>query len=301
MQTQTETKTVMTALVGRPNAGKSSLVNALLHQKVAIVSDKPQTTRTRMMGVLTEGAVQYIFIDTPGFHRPRTALGRQMMRAVDGSMEGVDVCLLVADCTRPISPVEEALAAEFARRGLPAVLALNKIDLLKDKSALMPLIARYSELYSFAAVLPLSARTGDGVAALPGELAPFGRPGPHLFDEDALTDQSEQTLVAELVREKLLRLLSREVPHGVAVVTERFSYREDPPLLTATVTIYCEKPSHKGMIIGKDGGMLKQVGSAARVELERLFDCPVNLQCWVKVRENWRNREGLLHTFGLDS
>ncbi len=289
------------AIVGRPNAGKSSLLNTMLGQKVAIVSDKPQTTRTRIMGVLTDGAYQFVFIDTPGFHKPRTALGENMIKAVGNGMDDVDVCLLVADCTREISPIEEELMARFRQKKLPAILVLNKIDLLERKEDMMGRIARYCERFDFAAVVPVCAKNGDGVEAVKQEIMPFAAEGVHMFDADTLTDQPERVLAAERIREKLLRLLDREIPHGIAVVTERFSQRPDSDVLDIDATIFCEKASHKGIIIGKGGATLKRAASMARADLEAFFGCRVNLQCWVKVKEDWRNREGLIHTFGLDA
>ncbi len=294
-------KSAFIAIVGRPNAGKSSLMNALLGQKVVIVSDKPQTTRTRVMGVLTEQPYQYVFIDTPGFHKPRTALGENMIKAVGAGMDDVDLCMLVTDATKEISPIEEELIEKFRQRHLPAVLVLNKIDLVKNKEDLMGLIAEYSNRFDFAAVIPTSALSGDGVKTIKKEIQPFALEGMHMFEEDMLTDQPERLIAAELIREKLLRLLNKEIPHGIAVVIERFASREDSDMLDIEATIFCEKASHKGIIIGKGGAMLKRAASYARADLERFFDCKINLQCWVKVKEDWRNREGLIHSFGLDS
>lgn len=292
-------RTAFVAIVGRPNVGKSSIMNRLLGQKVAIVSDKPQTTRTRIMGVLTEGAVQMVFIDTPGLHKPRTALGKNMVQAVSDGMSDVEVCLLTVEADKKISPAEEELIARFTARKMPVVLAINKIDLLKNKEALLSQILAYSGLYDFAAVVPVSAQTGEGMDELLEELNRFALPGRHMFDEDTLTDQPERVIAGELLREKLLRLLEREVPHGIAVAVERFKDREDG-ILDIEATIYCEKESHKGIVIGKGGATLKKAASLARADMEEFFDCQVNLQCWVKVREGWRNREGIIHTFGLD-
>ncbi len=294
-------KTAFIAIVGRPNAGKSSLMNCLLGQKVVIVSDKPQTTRTRVMGVLTEEIYQYVFIDTPGFHKPRTALGENMIKAVGAGMDDVDLCMLVVDATKEPSAIEDELIEKFKQRHLPAILVINKIDLVKNKEELMALIAQYSQRFDFAAVVPVSALSGDGVNTIKKEIAPFAVEGLHMFDADTLTDQPERLIAAELIREKLLRLLNKEIPHGIAVVIERFHSREDVDMLDIEATIFCEKDSHKGIIIGKGGNMLKRAASYARTDLERFFDCKVNLQCWVKVKEDWRNREGLIHSFGLDS
>jgi GTP-binding protein Era len=253
------------------------------------------------MGVLTEGVYQYVFIDTPGFHKPRTALGENMIKAVGSGMDDVELCILVVDCTKDISPIEEELMEKFRQRHLPAILVLNKIDLVKNKEDLMALIAEYSSRFDFSAVIPTSALSGDGIERVKKEIQPYAAEGMHMFDEDTLTDQPERLIAAELIREKLLRLLNKEIPHGIAVVIERFYTREESDLLDIEATIFCEKASHKGIIIGKGGTMLKRAASYARTDLERFFDCKVNLQCWVKVKEDWRNREGLIHSFGLDS
>ena len=294
-----ERQTAFVAIVGRPNVGKSSLMNRLLGQKVAIVSDKPQTTRTRIMGVLTEGAVQTVFIDTPGLHRPRTRLGQNMVKAVADGMADVEVCLLVVEGGAPVGPAERELIDRCKTRKLPAVLAVNKVDLVENKEDLLGQIAAYAALFDFAAVVPVSALTGEGLDELMAELRPFAQPGEHFFDDDTLTDQPERVIAGELLREKLLRLLEREVPHGIAIAIERFRDREDG-LLDIEATIYCEKSSHKGIIIGKGGATLKKAASLARADMEEFFDCRVNLQCWVKVREGWRNRAGIIHTLGLD-
>ena len=308
---QPKTTTAFLAIVGRPNVGKSSLMNRLLGQKVAIVSNKPQTTRTRITGVLTEGNCQLVFIDTPGLHRPRTRLGENMVRAVDSSVSDVDVCVLVADASAkgakdagfepPAAEIE--LMEQFRKKKLPAVLALNKIDLVPGREALLSLIQAYTRRFPFTAVVPLSAKTGDGVPALLSELRAFAQPGPHYFDDTALTDQPERVIAAELIREKMLRLLDKEVPHGTAVSVERFEERKTSAgedILDIDADIYCESASHKGIIIGKQGAMLKEISTRARQDMERFFGCKVNLSCWVKVREDWRNRRGLLHNFGLD-
>lgn len=294
------TTSAFVAIVGRPNVGKSSVLNRLLGQKIAIVSDKPQTTRTKITGVLTKGEAQYVFIDTPGLHKPRNTLGERMVKAVGDGMADVDVCLLVAEATAKVGPAEQELISRFARRKIPAVLALNKIDLLDSPDKMLSLIQEYSELYDFAAIVPVSAQTGDGLDALEKTFEQFLQPSPHYFDDDTLTDQPERLLAAEMIREKLLRSLSHEVPHGIAVDIEKFSEREDSDILDLSAVIYCERSSHKGIVIGKRGAMLKQIGSQARADLEAFFGVQVNLQLWVKVKEDWRNRAGSLHTLGLD-
>ncbi|MCL2495244.1 MAG: GTPase Era [Oscillospiraceae bacterium] len=300
-------KTAFIAIVGCPNVGKSSVLNALLGEKVAIVSEKPQTTRTRIMGVLTEGERQLVFTDTPGLHRPRTKLGEHMARAVKEGMDGVDACLLVAEAAgKGLRPQEEELLASFRKQRTPVILLLNKIDLLRSKEDLMERILLFSGACDFAAVIPCSVKTGDNMPALREELAAlFGALAlseGFYFPEDTLTDQCERVLAAELLREQLLRNLEDEIPHGVAVVIEKFSTRQKDgaDLLDIEATIFCERESHKGMVIGKGGAMLKKIASAARAELEAFFDCKVNLQCWVKVKEGWRNREGVIRNFGLE-
>lgn len=294
-------KSAFIAIVGRPNVGKSSILNAMIGQKVAIVSNKPQTTRTRIMGVLTEGEDQLVFIDTPGMHKPKTSLGKYMVRSVNESVSGVDACLLVTEADREPTQTELMLIEKFKSLDLPAILAINKIDTLKNKEVLMAQILKYSKLYNFAAIVPVSAHDGDGINELKEALKEFAMDGGHFFEEDALTDQSERNLAAEMIREKILRLTDREIPHGTAVVVEKMRTRDDgSDIMDVDATIYCEKDSHKGIIIGKGGSMLKKISSQARQDMENFFDCKVNLQTWVKVKEDWRNREGLLKSFGFD-
>ena len=294
-------KSAFIAIVGRPNVGKSSILNRILGQKITIVSSKPQTTRTRSMGVLTEGETQLVFIDTPGIHKPRTELGKYMVRSIDESVAGVDACLLVTEACRNITDTELKLMEKFEAMGVPAILAINKIDTVKAKSDLMLQIARYSEKYDFDAVVPVSAQTGSGIDQLKDELKKQAQEGGHLFDEDTITDQPERVLAAEMIREKMLRLLDKEIPHGTAVVIERMKTRDDKDIIDMDATIYCEKASHKGIIIGKGGSMLKKIGTYARQDMEAYFNCKVNLTMWVKVKEDWRNRENLLRSFGYDN
>lgn len=293
-------KTAFIAIVGRPNVGKSSILNRLLGQKIAIVSSKPQTTRTKIMGVLTEGDVQLVFTDTPGFHKPKTKLGEKMVKAVDDSIAGVDSCLFVTESTGEIRPAELELLKKLKGEGIPVVLAINKIDTVENKEDLMARIYAFSQLLDFTAVVPVSAADGNGMGDLKDELFNHAQESEFFFPEDTLTDQPERVIAAEMIREKLLYCLSDEIPHGTAVSIERMSEREDSDLLDIEATIYCERESHKGIIIGKGGAMLKKVSTNARIELERFFGCRVNLRCWVKVKEDWRNREGLIHNFGLD-
>jgi GTP-binding protein Era len=286
-------------IVGVPNVGKSSILNRILGQKIAIVSSKPQTTRTRITGILTEGEDQLVFIDTPGLHKPRTGLGEYMVKAVNESVGSGDVAVLVVDSRDEVKKGELSLIEKLKKADMPAILALNKIDTLKNKKEeLMDAILRYSALYNFDAVVPISAETGEGFSALLDELKKHCIEGEHFFDDDALTDQPEKVLVAEIIREKILRLCDKEIPHGTAVVIERMSDRGD--IIDVEATIYCERDSHKGIIIGKNGAMLKKISTYARQDIERFFGCRVNLQTWVKVKEDWRNRRALLTNFGYD-
>ncbi len=294
------TKTAFIAIVGCPNVGKSSILNRMLGQKIAIVSDKPQTTRTRIMGVLTKDETQLVFTDTPGYHRPHNKLGERMIKAVCESINGVDACMLVVEPQGELRSAEEELIAKFKAEKMPVVLVINKIDTINEKTQLMARIAQMAALYDFEAVVPVSALQNDGIDLLTEELKKLAFPSEHFFPDDTLTDQPERVIAAEIVREKMLRLLDKEIPHGVAVSIEKMRERADKDLLDIEAIIYCEKDSHKGIIIGKKGAMLKKISTYARQDMEKFFDCKVNLQCWVKVKVGWRNREGLIHNFGLD-
>jgi len=303
-------KSAFITLIGRPNVGKSSLMNKALGQKVAIVSDKPQTTRTRIMGVLTREGTQLVFIDTPGFHKPRNLLGQNMIKAVDSGISDVDAAVFVVDAVPDfkladgeLPSAELELLKIIKKRKLRCILVINKIDLLEDKEKLLGIITNYCSQYDFEAVVPLSAKTGDGVDALLGELFGLSKPSPHYFGDDEITDQPEKVMVAEMIREKLLRSLDREVPHGIAVDLERFVERDTAngePIVEIEAVIYCEKESHKGIVIGKGGAMLKKIGTLARRDIENFFGIKASVKLWVKVKEDWRNRQGLIHTFGLD-
>lgn len=295
-------KTAFIAIVGKANVGKSSILNRLIGSKIAIVSSKPQTTRTRIMGVLTtEDNVQLVFTDTPGFHKPKNKLGEKMVQAVSDSISGVDSCLFVVDANdEKLNTAELELIRKFKSEKMTVVLAINKIDMLKDKTELMKKLAELSALYDFKAIVPVSAQSGDGLDALLDELKALSVESIHFFPDDTLTDQPERVLVAEIIREKMLRLLDKEIPHGTAVAIERMRERDDGSIMDVEATIYCERESHKGIIIGKGGQMLKKISTYARQDIENFFDIKVNLQCWVKVKEDWRNREGIIHNFGLD-
>lgn len=294
------TKTAFIAIVGCPNVGKSSILNRLLGQKIAIVSDKPQTTRTKIIGVLTEGDTQLVFTDTPGFHRPRTKLGEKMVQAVSDSVSGVDACLFVVEPEGELRPAELELIEKFKKLKMPVILAINKVDTLPDKEVLMARILELSKTYDFEAVVPVSALRGINMDELLSEMKKLAEESVFFFPEDTLTDQPERVIAAEIIREKLLRNLDREIPHGVAVSIEKMREREDSDIMDIEAVIYCEKDSHKGIIIGKNGAMLKRISTRAREDMEKFFQCHINLRCWVKVKEGWRNREGLIHNFGLD-
>ena len=292
------TKTAVVSVVGRPNVGKSTLTNKLVGQKVAIVSSKPQTTRTRITGLLNKNGTQYVFLDTPGLHKPRTQLGDYMCKVVTDTVSEVDAAMLVVEPIANIGPAEESLIAQIKAHHMPAVLVINKIDTVKKKE-LLNVIATYAAAHEFEAVVPISARTGEGLDDLLGELSKYAIEGPQLFPEDMVSDQPERQLVAEIIREKMLRLLDREVPHGVAVGIERWHEREDG-LVEINAVIYCEKASHKGIIIGKQGAMLREIGKQARGDIERMLDAKVYLELWVKVKEGWRNNQYQMRNFGYE-
>ena len=295
-------KTAMITIAGRPNVGKSTLTNALVGEKIAIVSPKPQTTRNRICGVMNQGDTQYIFLDTPGLHKARTRLGDYMVKVVRESVADVDaVCLLVEPIANIGTP-EQALIDRIREEKLPAVLVINKIDTV-EKDVLLSVMAAYSAAYDFDAIIPISAQEKDGLDVLMEQLSKYAAEGPQLFPDGMTTDQPERQIVAEIVREKLLRNLDKEVPHGVAIEVTKFSERDSgsaPGLIDLDVTIYCEKASHKGIIIGKNGAMLKKISSHAREDIERFMGAKVYLQTWVKVKENWRDNLNYIRSFGYD-
>ena len=294
-----DTKSAFIAIVGRPNVGKSSLLNALVGEKVAAVSAKPQTTRTRITGILTKDKTQFVFIDTPGLHKPRTKLADFMVKQVGDSVSDVDLEVLVTEPKGEICAAEKELMQRFKDLHMPAILCVNKIDTLEHKEEMLEKIALFSKEFDFEQVVPISALQNDGIDILVSVLDGYAKPGPHYFADDSLTDQPERAIVAELIRERILVDLENEVPHGVAVSIESMKEREDKDIVDIDAMIYCEKDSHKGILIGKKGAMLKKIGTEARSSIERFLDCRVNLQCWVKVKEDWRNREGLLRNFGF--
>ena len=290
------TETAVVTVCGRPNVGKSTLTNALVGEKIAIVSNKPQTTRNRIMGIVTKGDTQFILLDTPGFIKPRNRLGDYMVNVVKESVTDVDCVLFLIEPVPEIGPGEAALLDRIRESGVPAVLVINKIDTV-EKESLLPVIAAWTKVFDFDSVVPVSAKNGDGLDILLTEMRKYASEGPHLFPDDSITDQPERQICAELIREKILRSVEKEVPHGTAVEISRFSER-DNGILDIEATIYCEKPSHKGILIGKNGSMLRQIGAEAREEIEAFLGAKVFLQTWVKVKENWRDSEIQLRNFG---
>lgn len=289
---------VFVAVVGRPNVGKSSLTNHLVGEKVAIVTQKPQTTRSRITGVITKGPVQYVLMDTPGIHQARNKLDARMTQTAAASLKDVDVTMMLFEPAGELTESELTMIKAL-KKGGPAIAVVNKVDLLDRFEALEKRKQQISDFGCFDAVVAVSAKDGTGCEELFALLKPYGNEGPHYFDDDAFTDMPEKELVAELVREKALLFMREEIPHGIAVVVERFKERPEKDLIDIDVDIYCERKSHKGMIIGKGGQMLKKIASAARMDIEELLGVQVNLQCWVKVREDWRDNEQLLNSLGF--
>lgn len=298
------TKSVFVAITGRANAGKSSLTNLLVGEKIAIVSEKPQTTRTRINGVLTKGETQYVFIDTPGMHKAQTKLSEQMVKSIRNSIDDVDAAILMVDCTKKMSQIEQELIEGFKQRKLEAILLLNKVDLIKDKTQLLKIIQEYSSLYDFAEIVPISVKNRTNTDAILPAIEKYAKESPHYFRDDLPTDQPEKIWLGEIVREKILRTMYEEVPHGTAVVVESLEFNKTnkgEPIVDIGLVIICERQSHKGMIIGKNGAMLKKIGSIARAEMEDYFDSKVNMKLWVKVKEDWRNRESAIADLGLNA
>ena len=289
------TKTGIFSVVGRPNAGKSTLTNALCGSKVAIVSDKPQTTRTRITGVVNKDDCQMIFLDTPGLHKPKTRLGDYMVKVITDTVTDVDTVLLMVEPVARIGIPEQMLMDKIKEFDLPAVLVINKIDTVEKETSLS-VISAYTEAHNFEAVIPISAKTGDGLDILVEELKGMCFESPQLFPDGMISDQPERQLVAEIIREKLLQNLDKEVPHGVAVEIEQM--KEENGVEHIAAVIYCERKTHKGIIIGKNGAMLKKIGASARVEIEEMLDCKVFLQLWVKIKEDWRNNPAQIRNFG---
>ena len=292
------TKSAMVTIAGRPNVGKSTLTNALVGEKIAIVSSKPQTTRNRICAVVNRGDTQIVFMDTPGFHRARNKLGDYMDNVVHESIADVDAILLLVEPIASVGTQESLLLESIRQSRVPTILVINKIDTLEHKEDLFPVIAAYSAVHDFAAVVPISAKNREGIDELFSEVCKFAQEGPQLFPDGMITDQPERQVMAEIIREKLLWCLDREVPHGTAVEIDKFSEREDSGIIDLEATIYCEKASHKGIIIGKHGDMLKKISTMARNDCERFMGTKVYLRCWVKVKENWRDSDYLIRNFG---
>ncbi len=297
------TKIEFITIVGRANAGKSSLLNALVGEKIAAISSKPQTTRTRITGIVTKNEAQYVFMDTPGVQKAKNKLGESMNKAVKDSVTDVDLILMVADASKAINDIDKRIINSFHKKD-NVILILNKIDLLPDKEKVALKISEFSALYDFKSVIPISVVRNDGIDIVWEETKKYAAEGPHYFPDDSFTDQPERVLAAEIIREKILRLMHDEVPHGIAVTVEQMSERTDSSgedILDISAVIFCERDSHKGMIIGKHGAMLKKIGQYAREDLEKFFEIKVNLQCWVKVKEDWRNSEAMIRSFGLSN
>lgn len=298
------TKSVFVAITGRPNAGKSSLTNLLVGEKVAIVSEKPQTTRTRINGVLTKGETQFVFIDTPGMHKPHTKLSEQMIKTIDNSIADVEVSILMVDATKKPSEIEERLINDFKSKKEDVILLLNKVDLIKNKPDLLKIIEQYSSMYDFAEIIPISVKNKTNTELILPIVERYAVESPHFFDDDLPTDQPEKIWLAEIVREKILNNMYEEIPHGTAVQIESMEFsktNKGEDIVDLGVVIICEKQSHKGMIIGKQGAMLKKIGQIAREELEEYFEQKVNMKIWVKVKEDWRNSDVLITDFGLSA
>ena len=296
------TKSVFVTIAGRTNAGKSSLLNALVGEKIASVSSKTQTTRTKITGIINSEDTQIVLMDTPGLHKARNKLSTHMLNTVSESVVGIDVVLFMLDCTRKLGEQEQALLKGCFSSKTPVILVLNKIDLISDKKQLAVKIAQLSAEYPFTAIVPISVTQNDGIDLVLDEIKKLSVEAPHYFPDDMLTDQPEKVLASEIIREKLLNLLQDEVPHGIAVAVETMKERDTSKgetILDISAIIYCERESHKGIVIGKGGSMLKKASTLARQELEDFFRIRVNLQCWVKVKEDWRNREGLIKNIGL--
>ena len=295
------TRTAMITICGRPNVGKSSLTNALVGEKIAIVSDKPQTTRNRIYGVVNRGDTQYVLLDTPGLHTPRSRLGDYMVKVVRESLEQVEAALLLVEPIAHVGEPEKILLQRIREEHLPCVLCINKIDTVEKKDDLLAVIAAYSQAFDgFDAIIPISARTGDGLEDLMAQLQTYAAEGPQLFPDGMTTDQPDAQVCAEIVREKMLLCLDKEIPHGTAVEVTRFTEREDTGIIDLDVTIYCEKASHKGIIIGKHGDMLKRISSLARRDIEKFMGAKVYMETWVKVKENWRDNVNFIRARGYD-
>ncbi|MCI9085442.1 MAG: GTPase Era [Clostridia bacterium] len=291
-------KSGFAAIIGMPNVGKSTLLNTIVGQKIAIISDKPQTTRNKILAIYSNDEEQIIFTDTPGIHKPHNKLGEYMVNVANDSMGDTDVLIFVVDASRKIQEMEREIARNISKTGLPCILVLNKVDVMK-KEDLLPIIADYSSIHEFDSIVPISAKNNDGVDILIHDIEEYLTDGPEFYDSEMVTDQPEKQIAAEIVREKLLWLLDKEVPHGIAI--EITKMQEKPKITNIFATIYCEKASHKGIIIGKNGDMLKKIGTMARSDIEKMLDKKVYLELWVKVKSDWRNSDFLIKNFGYVS
>jgi GTP-binding protein Era len=292
-------KTVFAAIVGRPNVGKSTLLNALLGEKISIISKKPQTTRNRITGILTKGETQYVFFDTPGLHLPKSLLGRYMEKSAKKTLGEVDAVVLMVEPAAKIGIAEKEVLEKAKESKIPVILAINKIDTIQ-KEKILEIIAAYTENYEFSAVIPISALKADGVGLVTGELDKHLSESEFFFPEDMITDQPERQIAAEIIREKTLRLLDAEIPHGIGVSIEEFDAKDSGGLISIRAEIFCEKESHKSIIIGKNGEMIKKIGTYARQDLEKFFDLSVYLDLWVKVKQKWREKSGMLSNLGYN-
>lgn len=290
-----EFKSGFVSIIGKPNVGKSTLLNTIVGEKIAIISNKPQTTRNKILAIYNSDDCQIVFTDTPGIHKPRTKLSEYMVKIANDSIKEMDVVLFVVDATIPTTNTERDIAANLKSLGVPAILVINKVDLVK-KETLLPLIADFSGLHNFEAIVPISALKADGINSLLSEIKHFMLPGPAFFPNDMITDQPEKQIAAEIIREKLLWLLDKEIPHGIAI--EIVKMKEEKKLTSILANIYCEKPSHKGIVIGKNGSVLKKVGQMARIDIEKMLGKKVYLELFVKVKSDWRNNNYLLKNFG---
>lgn len=290
-------KSGFAAIIGMPNVGKSTLLNYIAGQKIAIISNKPQTTRNKILAIHTTDTCQIVFTDTPGIHRPHNKLGEFMVKVANESMNEMDVVLFVVDATRPINEMEKEIARNIDKTGVPAILVINKVDAVK-KEDLLPIIADYSSLHEFSSIIPLSAKTGDGAELLLKDIEDLMPEGPMFYYEDMVTDQPEKQIAAEIIREKMLWLLDKEVPHGIAIEIEKMQELSDITKIYAV--IYCEKGSHKGIVIGKNGEMLKKIGQKARADIEEMLDKKVYLELWVRVKNDWRNSDRMIKNFGYE-
>ena len=297
MNNKKDFKSGFVSIVGMANVGKSTLLNRIAGQKIAITSDKPQTTRNKILAIYTTQEEQIIFTDTPGIHNPHTKLGEVMVKTAKDSMNETDLIIFMADVTKGIQPLEENIAKSIEKSGVPCILVLNKIDSVR-KDTLLPIIADYSNLCNFEAIIPISAKSGDGMEVLMNNIKQYIKPGPQYYYDDAVTDQPEKQIAAEIIREKMLWLLDKEIPHGIVIEIEKMKEKEN--IVEIVASIFCEKTSHKGIIIGKNGEMLKKIGSLARSDIEEMLDKKVYLQLWVKVKTDWRNNNNLIRNFGFE-